>query len=64
MLVTVRERVRRRLAAGATLEAVLAAGPTADFDARWQRGLIPGRRFAEAVYRSLRPHERPRRGGQ
>jgi glyoxylase-like metal-dependent hydrolase (beta-lactamase superfamily II) len=53
VLVTVRDRVRRRVDAGATLQAVLAGRPSAEFDAGYGTGLVNGPRFVEAVYRSL-----------
>lgn len=53
VLVTVRDRVQRRVAAGATLQAVLAARPSDEFDARYAGGLINGPQFVESVYRSL-----------
>jgi cyclase len=52
MLVTVRDRVRRHVASGATLQAVLAARPSAEFDAKWGTG-ITAAQFVEAVFRSV-----------
>ncbi len=53
MLVAVRERVRAQIAAGRSLEQVLAGRPTAAFDRRWGRGPVTPRGVVEAVYRSL-----------
>ena len=53
VLVAVRDRVRRRVAAGATLQDVLAARPSSEFDARYGTGLVKAPRFVESVYRSL-----------
>jgi cyclase len=35
VIVTIRDRVRRQVAAGATLEQIVASKPTAEFDATW-----------------------------
>lgn len=40
VLATIRDRVRRQVAAGATLERVLASRPSAEFDAVWGKGFI------------------------
>ncbi|MEO6057083.1 MAG: hypothetical protein ABIQ49_09615 [Gemmatimonadales bacterium] len=53
MLVDVRERVRKGIAAGRSLTQVLASRPTAAFDRRWGRGAVSTRQFVEMVYRSL-----------
>ncbi|HEX2204315.1 MAG TPA: MBL fold metallo-hydrolase [Longimicrobium sp.] len=53
MLVTVRDRIAARIAAGETLEQVKAARPTADLDPRWGGGFVNGERLVETVYRSL-----------
>jgi cyclase len=53
MLVAVRDRVARLVAGGATERDVIAARPTAAYDARWGRGLVSGERFTSAAYRSL-----------
>jgi cyclase len=53
MLVAVRDRVARLVASGATERDVIAAKPTAAFDARWGRGAVTGDRFASMAFRSL-----------
>jgi glyoxylase-like metal-dependent hydrolase (beta-lactamase superfamily II) len=53
MLVGVREQVAAGIAAGKNLKQVIAARPTAAFDARWGGGFIKPENFAEIVYRSL-----------
>jgi cyclase len=56
MLVIVRDRVRSLIESGATLEQVLAARPTADYDVRYgaTRGAWTTEMFVEAAYESLR----------
>ena len=56
MLVAVRDRVTRLVAGGATEHDVVAAKPTAAFDARWGRGLVSGDQFAAMAFRSLARH--------
>ena len=53
MLVTVRDRIRRAVAAGQTLEQVQAAKPTAAFDAVWGKGRITPTLFVEVLYTDL-----------
>lgn len=53
MLGTVRDRVRRGIAAGRTLAQIVATRPTAEFDARWGSGFVTPEQFVELVYRSL-----------
>ena len=53
MLVTVRDRIRRAVAAGQTLEQVQAAKPTAEFDAVWGQGRITPTLFVEILYTDL-----------
>ena len=40
MLATVRDRVRKQAAAGASLDRILASKPTREFDAEWGKGFI------------------------
>lgn len=56
MLTIVRDRIQAMIDRGMTLEEVLAARPTQDYDARWGRdsGFWTTRQFVEAVYRNLR----------
>jgi len=53
MLVTVRDRIKRAIAAGQTLDQVKAAKPTADFDAVWGNGRITPTLFVEILYQDL-----------
>jgi glyoxylase-like metal-dependent hydrolase (beta-lactamase superfamily II) len=53
MLSTVRDRVQKQKSAGKKLEEVVAAKPTADLDAVWGKGLIPGDVFVTIVYNTL-----------
>ena len=53
MLVAVRDRVAKLVAGGATERDVIAAKPTAAFDARWGHGPVSGDRFAATAFRSL-----------
>lgn len=53
MMVFVRDRVAGLIQAGKSAREVLAARPTADLDARWQKG-IPAELFVQLVYDSLK----------
>lgn len=53
MLVTIRDRVQRRLEAGASLQNVITAKPTAEFDSTWGNGWIKPDQFVEILYTSL-----------
>jgi cyclase len=53
MLVTVRNRIRDRKRAGASLPQVVAAKPTAEFDAEWGQAFIKPDQFVELVYRTV-----------
>ena len=50
MLVTVRDRVRRRVREGATLEQILASKPTADLDAAWAGQFVKPDDFVRFAY--------------
>ncbi len=50
MIATVRDRVQRQVATGATLAQVLAARPTAEFDAIWGGGFIKGADLVRFAY--------------
>lgn len=54
MLVAVRARVAALKAKGMTLEQIVAAAPTAPFDAKWGGGIITPSLFTELVYRGVR----------
>ena len=53
MMATVRGRIRPLVAAGRTVDQVLAAKPTADLDATWGKGGMTGERFIRVVYADL-----------
>lgn len=53
MLVTVRDRVRKLKTGGGKLEEVLAAKPSADFDATWGKGFMMPNDFVTMVYNTL-----------
>jgi cyclase len=60
MLVGVRAAVMRHVSAGWTLERVVAAKPTAPFDATWGKGFLQPDKFVEIVYTDLvRQRRRP-----
>jgi len=58
MLLAIRDRVRGALADGQTLDQVLAARPTREFDQVWGKGFIDPERFVRIVYRSLADQRR------
>jgi len=53
MLVAIRSRVAALKAQGKSIDQVVAAHPTAAFDARWGRGVISGALFTRLVYRGV-----------
>ena len=53
MLVAVREKVAALKAKGMTADQVVAAKPTADFDAKWGQSVISGALFTRLVYRGV-----------
>ncbi len=53
MLQTVRDRVAAAIAAGRSLDEIIAAGPLADLDGRWGGNLIKAPDFLEIVYTDL-----------
>jgi len=53
MLVTIRDRVQRQIAAGASLRDAIATRPTAEFDATWGKGFVKPDQFVEILYTSL-----------
>ena len=57
MVAIVRERVQRMIDSGATLQQVIAAHPTADYDNRFGATSGPWTTdmFVEAVYSTLKP---------
>jgi glyoxylase-like metal-dependent hydrolase (beta-lactamase superfamily II) len=50
---TVRDRIAKLKAEGKSLETVLAAKPTAEYDAKWGQGFINAERLTRLVYESL-----------
>jgi glyoxylase-like metal-dependent hydrolase (beta-lactamase superfamily II) len=58
MLVAIRDRIRGALADGQTLDQVLAARPTREFDEAWGGGFIGPEKFVRTVYRSLADERR------
>ena len=53
MIASVRDRVQAMLKAGKTENQIIAAHPTAEFDARWGHGRVSGDDFVQEVYSSL-----------
>jgi cyclase len=53
MLVQVRQRVKDLITAGKTMDEVVAAMPTKDFDARWASGYVTPEVFTRMVFSSL-----------
>lgn len=53
MLATIRDRVRERIAAGATLEQILASKPAAEFDERLGRGMVKSDDIVRFAYADL-----------
>ncbi len=53
MLVQVRQSVKDLIAAGKTMEEVVTAVPTKDFDAKWGSGYVTAKVFTEMVFSSL-----------
>jgi cyclase len=54
MIVTVRDRIQRMIAAGRTESEVLAAHPTNEFDAQWGHGRVRPEEFVHEVYGALK----------
>ena len=53
MLRTVHARLEKLIGEGKTLDEVLAAKPTADFDAAWGQGFLTPDRWVEINYRGM-----------
>jgi glyoxylase-like metal-dependent hydrolase (beta-lactamase superfamily II) len=53
MLVEVRQRIQQLMAAGKTMDEVVAAAPTKDLDAKWGRGYVTPDVFTKLVFTSL-----------
>ena len=54
MILTVRDRVQKMITAGQTENQLLAAHPTADFDARWGNGRVHPDAFVRELYSALK----------
>jgi glyoxylase-like metal-dependent hydrolase (beta-lactamase superfamily II) len=53
MLVQVRQGIQQLIAAGKTMDEVVAAAPTKDFDAKWGSGYLTPDVFTKIVFSSL-----------
>ena len=53
MLAQVRQRIQQLIAAGKTMDEVVAAAPTKDFDAKWGSGYVTPDVFTKLVFSSL-----------
>jgi hypothetical protein len=53
MLVQVQQSIKDLIAAGKTMDDVVAAAPTKDFDARWGSGYVTPEVFTKMVFSSL-----------
>ena len=53
MLATVSGRIKALIAQGKKLDEVLAAAPTAEYDAVWGKGFLPPAKWVEMVYKNL-----------
>ena len=53
MLVQVRQHIQQLIAAGKTMDEVVAAAPTKDFDAKWGTGYVTPEVFTKLVFSSL-----------
>jgi glyoxylase-like metal-dependent hydrolase (beta-lactamase superfamily II) len=53
MLVQVRQSVKDLIAAGKTMDEVVAAAPTKEFDANWGSGYVTPEVFTKMVFSSL-----------
>ncbi|HKN36838.1 MAG TPA: MBL fold metallo-hydrolase [Terriglobales bacterium] len=61
MLIRVRQRIQAFIAAGKTIDQVVAASPTKDLNAIWGKGYVTGDVFTEMVFTSLVNAERSSR---
>ncbi len=55
LLVTVRDRIARLIRSGKTLEEVLEAGPSSEYDEAWGQTFITPEQWVTTVYESLAP---------
>lgn len=52
MLATVHDRIAKMKSSGKSVEEVVAAKPTAEFDAQWGKGMLPPDRFVAIAYKA------------
>lgn len=53
MLATIQDRITSMIRTGKTIDQVVAAAPTSDFDAKWGTGYVNGKVFTEMAYTSI-----------
>ncbi|UCH01271.1 MAG: MBL fold metallo-hydrolase [Deltaproteobacteria bacterium] len=53
MLTTLRDRIRKEIKAGKSLETIVATRPTKDLDPEWNKGIIKGDAFVKILYQDL-----------
>jgi cyclase len=53
MLAAISTRIKAQMKDGKKMDEIVAAKPTADFDAKWGKGFIPPARFVEMLYKNL-----------
>jgi len=58
MLATVSARIEKMMEAGKSLQEIIAAQPTREFDAVWGKGFLKPEQFVEVVYQSLAPRSK------
>ena len=56
VMIALRDRIAKKIEAGMTVEQVVAAKPSAEFDARWGNGPIRPDQYVEEVYADLKSH--------
>lgn len=56
MLATIQERITTMVREGKTIDQVVAAQPSQDFDAKWGTGYVDGKVFTEMAYTSIANH--------
>jgi cyclase len=54
MIVTVRDRIQQRIAAGRAEDEVVAEHPSSEFDAEWGHGRVRPEQFVREIYRELK----------
>ncbi len=53
MMATLRDRIKKQIAEGKTLQQVVESKPSADFDAKWGKGFMKPEQFVALAYASL-----------